>query len=89
MRLFEELFGDTDESLTGARCVWKMGGAGYFEGVKGLTKFTPEQIILQSQKGEVCVSGKSLTVKKYADGDLYIDGKIYTLSFSKEGGERC
>ncbi|MBQ8427751.1 MAG: YabP/YqfC family sporulation protein [Clostridia bacterium] len=89
MRLFEELFGEADDGLAGARCVWKIGGAGYFEGVKGLTKFTPEQIVLQTRSGEVCVAGKELSVKKYADGDLYIDGKIYSLILPKEGGEPC
>ena len=85
MRLFEEIFGDADDGLTGTRCVWKIGGAGYFEGVKGLVKFTPEQIILQTRIGEIYLSGEDLSVKKYADGDLYIDGKIRALSYPERG----
>ena len=85
MRLFDEIFGDADDGLTGARCVWKLGGEGYFEGVKGLTKFSTEEIGVHTRFGEVQVVGERLSVKKYADGDLYIGGSIYGLSLPKRG----
>jgi hypothetical protein len=89
MRLFEELFGDADDGLTGARCVWEIGGAGYFQGVKGLSKFTAEKIWLTTRKGEVCLTGENLSVKKYADGDMYISGKIYALTLPEKEGKGC
>ncbi len=88
MRLFEEIFGGADDGLSGARCVWKIGGEGYFEGVKGLSEFTPTEIGVYTQKGEVRLFGDGLFVKKYADGDLYIGGKIYSLTVPKKGKEK-
>ena len=89
MRLFEELFGDADDGLSGARCVWKIGGEGYFEGVKGLTEFTDTEIRVYTAKGETRIQGEKLCVKKYADGDLYIGGKIYALSLPTGEGKEC
>ena len=80
MRLFDEIFGGADESLAGARCVWKPNGEGYFQGVKTLTKFSPEEICVRTSKEEVWLIGTGLIVKKYADGDLHIGGKITSLS---------
>ena len=85
MRLLEEIFGNADDGLTGARCVWRLGGEGYFEGVKGLTKFSGEEIGVHTRYGEVVAQGEGLTIVKYADGDLYIGGKIYSLSLPKKG----
>ncbi|MBR2903884.1 MAG: YabP/YqfC family sporulation protein [Clostridia bacterium] len=87
MRLFDEIFGGADESLAGARCVWKPDGEGYFQGVKTLVKFSPEEICVRTLKGEVQVTGRQLTVKKYADGDLYIGGKITALKVETGGGK--
>ena len=80
MRLFEELFENADDGVYGVKCVWKLGGEGYFEGVKGLTEFSPAEIRIHTRLGEVQVLGKGLSVKKYADGDLYVGGRIYTLT---------
>ena len=87
--MFEEIFGDADDGLTGARCVLEIGGGGYFQGVKGLTKFTQEKILLATRKGEICVTGENLSVKKYADGDVYIRGKIYALTLPEKEGKEC
>ncbi len=86
MRLLDELF-DADDGLTGARCVWTCGGEGYLQGVKGLTKFSSEEIFVLTRLGEVKVTGKNLSVKKYADGDLYIGGNVFTLSMAGKGQE--
>lgn len=83
MRLFGELFGGAEEGLSGMRCVWKLGGEGYFEGVKGLTKFSSDEIRIHTVKGEVQVLGEGLFVQKYFDGDLHVGGKIYALSLPK------
>ena len=88
MRLFEELFGDADDGLSGVRCVWKIGGEGYFEGVKGLSEFTDTVLGVYTRQGEVLVEGEGLQVKKYADGDLYVGGKIYSLSLPKKRREK-
>ena len=83
MRLFDELLGGADDGISGMRCVWQLGGEGYFEGVKGLTKFSSDEIWIHTAKGEVHIGGEGLFVKKYYGGDLYVGGKIYLLSLPK------
>ena len=54
-----------------------------------MTKFTQEKILLATRKGEICVTGENLSVKKYADGDVYIRGKIYALTLPEKEGKEC
>lgn len=48
----------------------------YFENVKGLYKYTPEEILLTLRKGFVSVKGENLYIKKFCSGDVVVCGKI-------------
>lgn len=57
------------------------GYGGYFQNVKGIVKYSPEQIILSLKKGETRVFGQELSVVKYAEGDVLVRGKINEILF--------
>lgn len=86
MRLYDEIFKDTD-GLPTSRYTVVVGGGGYFEGVKAVGDFTPERIELFYGAGVVEVTGKNLTIKKYCDGDLQLCGCILAVSFLSKKGE--
>lgn len=89
MRLYDEIFKNT-EGFPFARCTVVPGGGGYFEGVKAVGDFSPEQVVICFPRCNVCVEGKGLAIKKYYDGDLQLSGQIYTLKtdgFAPEKGE--
>ena len=87
MRLYDEIFDFTNGVLPVARCLWIPNGNGYFEGVKAMGDFSPERVELYFKTCAVCVSGESLSVKKYLDGDLFLSGKITSLHLlEQEGG---
>lgn len=50
--------------------------AAYFENVSGIKQFSNQEIIFYVKKGEICVSGENLYVKKFYQGDLVISGEI-------------
>ena len=87
MRLFSELFG-ADEVLTGARVIWNVDGESYLQGIKSVVEFTQEKIVVRTGAGLVVVQGNALTIKKYADGDLQIGGRVTSLSLPEKGGEQ-
>ena len=72
MRLYDEISGAFAES----RCTFFPGGGGYFQGVKGLSSFSCDEIVILFSKTKVSVKGAELSIKKYYDGDLYIDGQV-------------
>ena len=75
MRLLDEIFkNDTLASL--ARCTLIVGGGGYFEGVKTVGDFTPERIVIYFPKETVIIEGENLSIGKYCDGDLHLQGSI-------------
>ena len=78
MRLFDELFKDTEGAAV-SRCTIVPGGGGYFEGVKAVGDFSPERIVVYFPKASVLAEGKGLVIKKYCDGDLQLFGEIYSL----------
>ncbi len=78
MRLYDEIFNNVDDGI-GARCIWIAGGGGYFEGVKCVEEFAKEQVVVCFSKTKVLVKGNDISIKKYCDGDLQLDGKIYAL----------
>ncbi len=88
MRLYDEILKFSDgELLPLARCLWLPNGNGYFEGVKAMGDFSPERVELYFKACAVCVEGRGLSVKKYLDGDLFLSGRITSLSLlEKEGG---
>ncbi|MBR4942490.1 MAG: YabP/YqfC family sporulation protein [Clostridia bacterium] len=88
MRLYEELFKNED-GFSFARCLISPAGGGYFEGVKSLGDFSSEKVEIYFKKETVVAEGENLFIKKYCDGDLQIDGKIYALYVKRgeEGGK--
>ena len=74
MRLYDEIFKNTDGAFT--RCTIVPNGGGYFEGVKAVADFTPERIVICFPRQTVETEGEKLSIKKYCDGDLQIAGNI-------------
>ena len=90
MRLYDEIFKDVD-GVAIARCIVVPRGGGYFEGVKAVSDFSSERIVLCFSRDSVEVTGSALAIKKYCDGDLQISGRIVcvrSLSLTEnEGGK--
>ena len=82
MRLFDELFKDTEGGAV-SRCTVVPCGGGYFEGVKAVGDFSPERIVVYFPKASVLAEGKGLVIKKYCDGDLQLSGEILSLQVIK------
>ncbi len=61
------------------RAVLFGNNAVYFENIKSIIGFSPEQIILSVKTGEVKLSGEGLYIKKYCEGDVVICGKICSI----------
>lgn len=53
--------------------------AAYFEGVKNITSYEPNEIVLALKRGSVRVHGKNMYIKKYCAGDVVICGVILKL----------
>jgi hypothetical protein len=84
MRLYEEIFKSVD-GVACARCILLPGGGGYLQGVKAVEDFSSEHIIVCFPKKRVVIEGEGLSIGKYCDGDLQIDGCIVRISVEKEG----
>ena len=83
MRLYDEIFKDADGGAF-ARCTIVPSGGGYFQGVKGVGDFSSERIVVYFPKQTIEAEGKSLSIKKYYDGDLQISGNIFSLKVLQE-----
>lgn len=75
MRLYDEIFKNAN-GMALSRYTVAVQGGGYFEGVKAVGDFSPERVVLFFPRGSVEVEGVSLSIAKYCDGDLKLDGKI-------------
>lgn len=75
MRLYDEIF-KNPKGMALARYTIAVNGGGYFEGVKSVGDFSPEKVVLFFPRGSLEVEGVALSIAKYCDGDLQIDGKI-------------
>ncbi len=85
MRLMGEIF-KTPDGVASARYTLVVGGGGYFEGVKAVGEFSPERIVLCFHRENVEIEGENLSIGKYCDGDLRVDGKILSTRLSLSGG---
>ena len=85
MRLMDEIF-KNPEGVASARCTFVVGGGGYFEDVKAVGEFSPERIVLCFPRDNVEIEGQNLSIGKYCDGDLRVDGKILSLRLLLDGG---
>lgn len=63
----------------GYKAVIVSESAVYLENIKGLKKYTPEEVEFFLKKGSVSVIGKDLIIKKYCFGDAVICGDITKL----------
>ena len=79
MRLYDEIFKSAD-GLAFQKYTVVIGGGGYFEGVKSVGDFSPEQVVLFFSKNSLQIDGKRLSIKKYVDGDLELSGMIHTVT---------
>ena len=86
MRLYDEIFKNAS-GMALSRYTVAVQGGGYFEGVKAVRDFSPEKVVLFFPRGSVEVEGVSLSIAKYCDGDLKLDGKI-TLVRLVDGNTR-
>ena len=49
-------------------------------GVRSLSEFSPEQIIVNVPGATVCVTGEKLTIAVFAENEITINGKITDVS---------
>ncbi len=79
MKLIKEILGqlasDTDTSLLLQYYVAE-GRGGYFENVRDVASFSSTEIRLLSRGGGVIVKGENLSIRKYVEGDVVIEGDI-------------
>lgn len=54
-------------------------GAGYFENVICIQRYSPEEIHLLLKKGGLLIKGEKLYIKKYCAGDVVVCGKIICI----------
>lgn len=87
MRLYGEIMQKTglQELFYPSRCHLLLGGGGYFQGVKGVSEFTPERLVLVFQGGDLELLGKGFSIVKYESGDLEIGGEIFSFAYAKRG----
>jgi len=84
MRLYDEIFRDVD-GVAGSRCLFLPGGGGYFENVKSVEDFSPQEVIILFSNCRVLVEGVGLSIKKYCDGDLQLSGRIFSCEVVSDG----
>ena len=88
MRLWQEIFSQLGdgEGMEGvislSYTVWE-GKGGYFQNIKSLVSFSPQQIVFALRRGTLLVLGEGLSVAKYCENDVIIRGNI--LSVAREG----
>lgn len=70
-----------DESVAPApyRAVITGGKFGYFENIKGIKSYRTDEIILYLKKGELCIRGNNLGIRKFCLSDILICGDILGL----------
>ena len=86
MRLYGELFGEACDDFWGGRCLFLPLKACYLEGVKALGDFTETLVEACFPRYTICVEGEGLSISKFCDGDLRIDGLVRSV-FVKGGGK--
>ena len=77
MRLISEIF-KAVSAEAGARVEYTVvdGQGGYFQNVKRIVEFSPNQIVLRGKKDLLKVGGTELKIGKYYAGDVYVRGNI-------------
>jgi len=49
---------------------------GHFEGVKTLKSFGKEEVIIIIKDGEIKITGKNLSIRKYCENEVALNGEI-------------
>lgn len=52
------------------------GQGGYFQNVRRVLEFSDTAVLLRGKKGEVRVTGRGLSLKKYCGGDVAVGGVV-------------
>lgn len=80
MRLYNEILkklGDGESALSaGARYTVLPGRGGYFQGVKTVSEFSSERVILGFRRVVLEIEGSGFVIEKYCDGDLELSGRF-------------
>ena len=80
------LFGEISENLLGGitpcgRCLFFVGGGGYFQGVKSFDGFSPKTVTLRFSGGSLKVTGENFSVGKFQSGDFELLGRIFSMEY--------
>lgn len=75
MKLLEQILADLGADMAHS-VTFVPGVCCYVRGVKTVVEFTPQKVIIVSGKNRLFVEGEGLTVGKYFEGDLLINGGI-------------
>lgn len=59
----------------------------WIENYKGLVKYEPEEIVLRTKEGMICIQGKRLSISYFSEEDMLIHGKISCVTVKNAGGE--
>ena len=75
MKLLEQILSELGaDTLKSFSIVPEFGG--YFRSVKGVLEYSSEKIVLSLKRNRITVVGENLTLGKYFEEDLLINGKI-------------
>ena len=86
MRLYEEIIqSEGFTAIAGARVLFLPLRAVYCEGVKGLGDFSCERVEVCFPSCAVEIEGEGLSIAKFLDGDLCVQGKVVSVR-ALEGG---
>ncbi len=58
------------------RAVIAGNGYGYFENVRGIKRYSSQEVCLFLKRGELRICGSDLTIERYGQGDIVLGGKI-------------
>ncbi len=86
MRLYEEIIqSEGFTAFAGARVLFFPLRAVYCEGVKGLGDFSCDRVEVCFPACSVAIEGEELSIAKFLDGDLCVQGKVVSVCVL-EGG---
>jgi hypothetical protein len=74
------------ELFASVRYTVVLGHGGYFQGVKTVSEFSPERIVLCFRRAEIEIEGKNFVIEKYSDGDLELSGEILSVKNADKNG---
>ena len=55
-------------------------------GHKGLLSLSDAEIVVRLKTGRVSVTGERLSARRASPSEIYVEGRIDSLSFPREGG---